>query len=187
MAANGINLSDREHDGKNNKVQGQVTASLEQVREILFGAPFRDLERKLARVDSHLAVEAEELRKEMRRRIGVLEGHVQRESEALISRFESERSAHAEALTNVHRESRDVVVALEQRVTKLEESLARAQRELRQQILDQAKSFLDEARQTRDEMAATMERELAALTEPNEGPASERFSRTEVRAQLPDH
>jgi len=186
MAAVANGTTDR--DGNGARAQGQVTASLEQVREILFGAPFRDLERKLLRVDTHLAAEAEELRKELRRRIGVLEGHVQRESEALTARFESERSAHADALTTVRRDSRDTVAALEQRVTKLEEALARAQRELRQQILDQAKSFLDEARQTRDEMAAAMERELTALTEPNE-PVSERLLRTsaETRTPTPDH
>ena len=136
-------------------------------------------------MDTHLATEAEELRKEIRRRLGVLETHVQRESEALIARFETERSANAEALATANREARATVSALEQRVTKLEEALARAQRELRQLILDQAKAFLDETRQARDEMAAAMERELAALTEAND-PISERFPRAEARAQTPD-
>ncbi|WP_394832436.1 hypothetical protein LVJ94_38600 [Pendulispora rubella] len=143
-------------------------------------------------MDSHLASEAEELRKEMRRRLGVLETHVQRESEALAARFEAERTANAQALASVNRDARDTVVALEQRVTRLEEALARAQRELRQQILDQAKSFLDEARQTRDEMAAAMERELAALTEPNESAdaadvSGARYIGSEARAQTSDH
>ncbi|WP_394826499.1 hypothetical protein [Pendulispora albinea] len=180
-------MSDRDYDLKNGRVQGQqVSSSLEQVREILFGGPFRELERKLARVDAHLATEAEELRKEMRRRLDVLEGHVQREAEALVARFESERIAHAESLAKANRESREIIGALEQRMTRLEESLARAQRELRQQILDQAKAFLDETRQARDEMAATVERELVALTEPHDS-ENERFSSTLVRAQLPDH
>jgi DNA anti-recombination protein RmuC len=183
--ANGT-TSDRDGNGR---LQGQVNASLEQVREILFGAPFRDLERKLLRVDSHLASEAEELRKEMRRRLGVLETHVQRESEALAARFEAERTAHAEALAAANRDARDSVVALEQRVTRMEEALARAQRELRQQILDQAKSFLDETRQARDEMSAKWEREIAAITDPTdaEESSSERYVRAEARAQTSDH
>lgn len=130
--------------------QGTAPASLEQVREILFGAYFRDLDRKLARVDAHVSAESEELRKEMRRRLDVLETHVQRESEALVARFESEREAHVEA-----------IAGLEQRLTKMAEALARAQRELRQQILDQAKGFLDETQRTRDEVVETLERDLA--------------------------
>ena len=178
--------NDRDGAGRASTHSTQATSSLDQVRDILFGASFRELERKLLRVDTHLAAEAEELRKEMRRRLGVLEAHVQRESESLIARFESERAANAEALVTAQRESRATVVALEQRVTKLEEALARAQRDLRQQILDQAKAFLDETRQARDEMAATLEREIAAITEPSE-PASDRFSRVEALAPAPDH
>lgn len=137
------------------------TASLEQVRELLVGSQFREMERKLARVDAHLAAESEELRKELRRRLEVLEAHLQRESEALVTRFESERSAHADAITSANREARETMTTLEQRIKRMEESLARAQRELRQQILDQAKAFLDETQRTRDEIASTLERELS--------------------------
>jgi hypothetical protein len=148
-------------DRDGNVARGEALASLEQVREILYGAHARELERKLLRVDAHLAAEAEELRKEMRRRLGVLEAHVQRESDALVARFESERAAHVDALANMGRESREAITTLEQRVTKMEEALARAQRELRQQVLDQAKAFVDETQRTRDEVVAMIEREVS--------------------------
>lgn len=161
-----------------------VATSIEQVRELLFGPHFRELERKLSRIDLHLASEAEELRKEMRRRLEVLEAHVQRESEALVGRFEAERASHVEALANTSRESRDTVAALEQRVTKMEGALARAQRDLRQQILDQAKAFLDETQRTRDELVATLEHELSAT---DETPARARISRSEAQEQMSGH
>lgn len=160
-------------------VVSPVAPSLEQVRELLFGAHFRELERKLGRVDAHLGAEAEEIRKEMRRRLEVLEAHVQRESEALVVRFESERSAHVESLASNSRESRDMIAVLEQRVAKMEEALARAQRDLRQQILDQTKSFLDETRRARDELVSTFERELAAA----DGEGHKRLGSGEVREQ----
>jgi hypothetical protein len=147
-----------------------VASSLEQVRELLFGQQYRELERKLARVDSHLAGDTEVLRGDLRQRLEALQTQLYKEVEALANRLAAEHTAQLDALNQVARESRDVVAALELRVTKLEEGLARSQRDVRQQILDQAKQFLDEMQHVRGDLARAFERELVALREGLEGP-----------------
>lgn len=142
---------------------GQALAgTLDQVREILFGAHYRDLARRLARTDAHVAAQAEELRSEMRRRLEALEQHVNKEAEALSTSLESQRTDQLEAIGTGMREAREAIGLLEQRVKKLEDVTARAQRDFRQQLLDQAKSFIDEVRRMRNELGASMEREMAA-------------------------
>jgi hypothetical protein len=136
------------------------TSSLEQVREILFGPQQRDLTRRLARTDAHLAAQTDEIRREAARRLDVLEAYVHKEIEGLVAAAEVQRSAQTEGMENNTRETRDAIRSLERRITKLEESAARAQRDFREQLLAQAKSFLEEVRRARAELGAAIEHEM---------------------------
>lgn len=136
-------------------------ASLEQIREILFGPMYRELERGLLRVDAHLVTRARELEEETRRRTEVLETHVKNETAAIASRLEREFGEIGETLRKISREHRDAIAGLEQKLAKLEESAAKSNRELRHQFLEQAKSFLDELQRLRKELFATLQQELS--------------------------
>ncbi|WP_437586523.1 hypothetical protein [Sorangium sp. So ce1000] len=151
-----------EHEASAGHAESAITNSLEQVRDILCGAQFRELARRLSHTDAQVAAQAEELRSEARRRLDALEAHVRGEIEALSASIEARRAAADSALGSVARESREALELIAQRVQRLEELVARTQRELRQQLLDQSKSFLDETRRTRSELSAMLERELAA-------------------------
>ncbi|WP_438023150.1 hypothetical protein [Sorangium sp. So ce233] len=182
-----------EHEASAAQVESAITNSLEQVRDILCGAQLRELARRLSHTDAQLAVQAEELRSEARRRLDVLEAHVRKEIEALGATLEAQRAASACTLGNVARESREAIASFEQRIQRLEDLVTRTHREFRQQFLEQSKSFLDETRRTRDELSATFERELAAWADSTdaalpdsptrEGAAeSERYPKTEHRS-----
>jgi hypothetical protein len=162
-----------ELEGNVTPAQATSASSLDQVREILFGAHHRELARRLARTDAHLAAHADELRSETRRRLEALENHVNKEAEALATSLESQRAAQTEAVQSIGRESREALGLLEQRVKKLEELTTRTQRDFRQQLLDQANTFIDEVRQLRAELGATVAREVAAAYAEPGGRAAE--------------
>jgi hypothetical protein len=140
--------------------EGATLDSLAQLREILFGGAQRDLERRLARIDAHLAARAHELEQESRRRTEVVEAHMRRETESLAGRIQHELAERGDTFRAITREHRESISALEQRVAAVEDSLSRAHRELRQQLLEQAKAFLDEIQRMRHEFTDTLEREL---------------------------
>ena len=156
-----------------------VYAGLEQIREILYGAAHRELERRLARADAHLVARTRELEQENRRRMDVLEAHVKKETEALLGRIERESAETADALRKMARDHSEAVAGVEHKLAKIEESSAQGGREMRQQLLDQAKSFLDELRRLRRELLAAMQRELG-LTE---GELTEEFREAEEHAR----
>ena len=141
---------------------------LEQIREILFGALFRELERKVVRADVHMSTRSRDIEQEARRRTEVLETHLRTEVGALATRVEHALAEASDALRNVTREQREAIGALEKRIAKAEEAGAVAQRELRNQMLEQAKSFLDQLQHLRAEL-------LAAFKEELDGPESERL------------
>jgi hypothetical protein len=139
---------------------GESAEGLAQLREILVGANVRDLERRLARAESHMTARANELEQESRRRMEVIEAHLRKESDALTYRLEHELAQTGEAIRTVTREHRESLATVDQRVAKLEEAMVKAQRETRDQMLQQAKRFLDELQQLRREVMETLEREL---------------------------
>ncbi len=140
-----------------------IPVGLEQIREILFGAHYREIERRVVQLESRHDATMQELRTEVSRRLDALEAHVQREAEALASRLAAEHTAQLDALKGVSQEGRETLHAQESRLVRLEESTAKAQRDLRQTVLDQAKDFLGEIRRARDEMRAMVSQEIEAL------------------------
>jgi hypothetical protein len=152
---------------------------LEQVREIVVGAIQRELERRVARVESHLVARANDLQLETRRRTEMIEKHLEREVAALATRTESESIETREAQRSAGRELRETSTALEQRVAKLEEALVKTQHALRQEILAQGKVFLDELQNLRRELTDTLERELGSF--PSEDEVADTSGREEPR------
>lgn len=144
-------------------------ASLAQLREILFGAVQRDLERRLARADAQLASRAEELQAEVKRRTEVLESHLAKELDALRVQLETQQRTQAEASDRIANAAHEAVAVLERRVARLEEALAAAQREMRQEALAQAKSFFDELHGLRAELSALLDHELTLFRSDVEG------------------
>jgi len=143
-----------------NRPEEAEHAGLEQVREILFGPMYRELERGLLRLDAHLATRARDLEEQSRRRTEVLELHLKNETAAISARLDRELSELGEGLRKLGREQREVIASVEQKLAKLEESGARNDRELRQQQLEQAKSFLDEVQRLRKDLFTTLQQEL---------------------------
>lgn len=156
---------------------------IEQIREILVGAIQRDLERRVARAESHFQARATELQQEARRRTEVVEAHLKKETDALSSRVEGDSVETKDSLRAIAREHREALSALEQRVAKVEESLVKMQHVLRDEILNQAKSFLDELQVLRTELSQTLERELGALDDEGEEPGYRESASREVDAR----
>lgn len=151
---------------------GDGRDSLGQLREILFGAIFHDLERRIARTDAQQLAREHELQHEVRRRVEILEAHLRDEIDALAARMEREVTESGEAIRSVAKEHRESTSAMEQRVARMEEALGHAQRQLRQQLLEQAKSFLDELHELRRDFVAALDRRLALAEGDLEGEAA---------------
>lgn len=145
--------------GEGSAEQGRPTG-LDQIREILFGASYRELERRLVRTSSHFAARAQQLEQGTRRRTEVLEAHLQKEIETLTTRQERGFVETDDTLRELGREYREGLAKLEHRVAKVEEASARGLRELRNELLEQAKSFLDELQRLRQELLAMLRQEL---------------------------
>ena len=138
-------------------------ASLDKVRDILFGPQARDYERRLIRLEERLVKETTELREDVRKRLEVLEGFIRRESESLADRLTRERDERVAAANDLSRDIKDVSRTHEQAAAAFDERLARDQREVRQQMLDQYNRLSEALREKTDDLVATIAREAHEL------------------------
>jgi len=140
-------------DGKA-PVDDLAGASLEKVRDILFGAQVRDADRRFGRLEDRINKESADLKEDVRKRLGVLEQFVKRELESLAERIKAEHEARTDADKDLSRELRDQTKAAEKKFGQIDDQLARVQRELRQQLLDAQQKLGDDIqRQSQDNLA----------------------------------
>src|SRR5687767_7182320 len=127
-------------------------ASIDKVRDILFGTQLREFDRRFARLEERMLKETSDLKEDLRSRLDALEMYARKEHESLTDQIKSEHEDRVEATK-----------ALERRTTTLDEQLSKAQRELRQQILEQHQRLSDDIRKRVEDLLAALARESREL------------------------
>ena len=139
------------------------TASLEKVRDILFGSQMREVDRRFARLEERLLKETRDLREDVRKRLDALEQYASKETESLAEQFRHEQTDRAESDAKLARELADTARTFERRSAALDEQVSRSHREIRQQMLEQHQRLTDDLRERIDEVLGVLARETGEL------------------------
>lgn len=170
--------------------QGSETASVEKIRDILFGSQMQDYEHRFAQLEEKLRKEIDDVQAEFSKRLESVENFIKKEIESMGMRLTAEADKRSEATRNISKELGESIKGLSKTIDRLDGRQDKDSRDLRQQLLDQTKSLSDDisrihresseaiqlsARQLRDdkvgrsmlsklllEMAVRMSDELAA-------------------------
>lgn len=138
-------------------------ASIDKVRDILFGNQVREFERRFARLEDRMVKQTNDLEQQLTARVEALEAFTRNELESLADRIRAEHEDRVESQGGVLRDLKTAADSLERRTASLDEQLAKSQREIRQQILDQNQRLSDEIRRKADEVLAALTREAQEL------------------------
>jgi DNA anti-recombination protein RmuC len=138
-------------------------ASIDKVRDILFGAQMREYDRRFSRLEERLLKETSDLKDDVRKRLGALEEYLKQELEALGQRLSTERGDREDAAKSLGHDLRETANAFDRKMASMDEQAARAQRDLRQQLLDQHQRLTDELQSRHAELLATLNREATEL------------------------
>ena len=161
-------------------------ASLDKVRDILFGNQMRDVERRFARLEERLAKETADLKEDLRKRLDTLEAYMRRESESLEGQIKAERADRVDAHTSLSNELKDNARSFERRSTSIDEQQSKGQRDLRQQMLEQHQRLSEDLRQKVEEILATLSRTAQELRTDKTDRATLAALLTEVAMRLTD-
>jgi len=166
--------------------EGATPASLDKVRDILFGSQMRDVERRFARLEERLVKETTDLKDDVRRRLDTLEAYIRRENESLEGQIKSERGDRVDAHSGLSNELKETARGFERRATTIDEQHSKGQRELRQQMLEQHQRLSDDLRQKVEEILGTLARTANELRTDKADRATIAALLTEVAMRLTD-
>ena len=160
-------------------------ASLDKVRDILFGVQMRDYERRFARLEERLLKDTSDLKDEVKKRVDALEQYIRNETGSLADRLKTEREERVEGAADSMRELRESSRAHEKRASQLDEQMYAPARSARQ-ILDQHRRLSDDIRQRVDEVLAALARETETLRADKTDRATLASLLTEMAMRLTD-
>lgn len=161
-------------------------ASLDKVRDILFGNQMRDVERRFARLEERLIKDTSDLKEDVRRRLDTLESYMRRETESLEAQIKSERGDRVDAHTGLSNELKEATRSLDKRATSIDEQHSKSQRELRQQMLEQHQQLSEDLRAKVEEILGTLARTAQELRTDKADRATLASLLTEVAMRLTD-
>jgi DNA repair exonuclease SbcCD ATPase subunit len=139
------------------------SASLDKIRDILFGPQSRDYDKRFIRLEERLLKEAAELREDLGKRYDTLESYIKREMEALSERLKTEQQERADAGRKLAGELQELRDSVDKKTAQLAEQASFNQRELREQILERFRTLSDELQQKSRELSASLERYMREL------------------------
>jgi hypothetical protein len=167
-------------------VPSEGGASIDKVRDILFGSHLREFERRFARLEERLVKETNDLKEDVRSRLEALETFARKETASLADQIRSEHDARVESDNSGARELSESARSFERRMTTLDEQLTRNHRDLREQMLEQHQRLSDDIRKKVDDVLAALARESHELRSDKADRATLASLLTEMAMRLTD-
>ena len=138
-------------------------ASVDKIRDILFGSQIKNYDTRFARLEEALARESAEIKDTMRRRLDSLEAFFKKETESLASRLKAERDEREETLNEIARELKAASAQLSKKILDLDNKGAQDRSAARQELMAESRKLLDEIRQRNDSLSSLLETRVSEL------------------------
>jgi chromosome segregation ATPase len=161
-------------------------ASVDKIRDILFGSQIKNYEARFARLEENLVRETVELKETMRRRFESLEGFFKSESEALAARLKAEREERTSAFHALEQDLKATHDALGQKIHELDASTAESDSGLRKELMSESRKLLEEIGQRHDSLRSLLERRVGELRHQKTDRALLAALLAEIAAQIGD-
>jgi len=161
-------------------------ASVDKIRDILFGTQIKNYEARFVRLEENLVRETVELKDTMRRRFESLEGFFKSETEALAARLKAEREERSSAFHSLEQELKSIHDALGRKIHELDASTAEADSGLRKELMSESRKLLEEIGQRHDSLRSLLERRVGELRHQKTDRALLSALLAEIAAQIGD-
>lgn len=138
-------------------------ASVEKIREILFGSQIKNYEARFSRLEETLSRETAEIKDTMRRRLDSLEAFFKKETESLAGRLKAERDEREQVLNEISRELKTSSAQLSKKIMDLDNKASEDRSSARQELMAESRKILEEIRQRNDSISALLETRVREL------------------------
>jgi hypothetical protein len=158
-------MSDYEHNEETSAGADvkEAGASVDKIRDILFGSQIKNYEARFARLEENLVRETVELKESMQRRFDSLEGFFRSETEALAARLKAEREERTNHGQSLDREMKAAHDELGRKIHHLDASTAEAHSGLRKEIMAESHKLIEEIGARYDRLRSLLESRVGEL------------------------
>jgi DNA anti-recombination protein RmuC len=137
--------------------------SLHQVRDILFGAQMRTVDRRLAQLEERLQRDLQGLRKDLEKRADGLDSQIHKESSTRDERIKDERAKRTAELKDLRNELKTSFKNLDKSLGSLENITTRADTDLRDEILKLTQSMSKEIQSLSERLSGDLDEAVLEL------------------------
>ncbi|SFS17867.1 hypothetical protein SAMN05421771_3279 [Granulicella pectinivorans] len=166
-------MSEYNHDGAgeaagqpnsyDNHAPADPKASIEKVRDILFGSQTKSNEARFARLEDGLAREVFEMKDLLRRRVESLEAFFHSETQALAERIRDEREERMSAFEAHDLEMKGALTSLARRLGDLNLAMNEGDSAVRRDLMNESRKLLDEIGLRHESVRGLMETRVSEL------------------------
>jgi hypothetical protein len=133
-------------------------ASLDRVRDILFGAQIREQDHRRQEFEGALEKQLATLGEDSRKRLDALEGFVKRQIASVLEILKTESQQRAEALQAIAQQLKQTAAGIDKRISAVDEQHNLAERALRTELTDQSTALRDEIANLNQSFTALVEK-----------------------------
>lgn len=156
-------MSEYNHDAAGEFAPADPKASIEKVRDILFGSQTKSNEARFARLEEGLAREVFEMKDLLRRRVESLEAFFHSETQALAEHIRDEREERMSAFEAHDLEMKGALSGLARRLGDLSIAMNEGDSAVRRDLMNESRKLLEEIGHRHESVRGLMESRVAEL------------------------
>jgi predicted oxidoreductase len=142
---------------------GESGASVDKIRDIIFGSQIKNYEARFVRLEQDLVRETAELKELMRKRFESIESFFKTESDAMAARLRAEKEERSAHVAKVERETKEAHGGLANHVNNVETAMNEGHSALRQELMTESRKLLEEIDQRYDSIRSLMDARVLEL------------------------
>ena len=156
-------VADSVHNSDSEHAIDATQASLDRVRDILFGAQIREQDHRRKEFEDELEKQLSAFGEESRKRLDALEGSVKRQISSVLEILKTESQQRTEALQALAHQFKQTAAGIDKRIATVDEQHSNAERALRTELVDQSNSLRDELSNQGQSLTNLLEKTRADL------------------------
>jgi seryl-tRNA synthetase len=137
--------------------------SIHQVRDILFGAQMRTVDRRIGQIESKFHRDLEKAKTDLTKAISDLTAAVSKQGEQLTAKIAAESQKRTDAMKSLRTDMRNGFKEIERSLANLDKETTKSDAELRDQMMALGKSLSDEINTQADRLDADIARYVLEL------------------------
>ena len=145
----------------NSGVAGPESASVDKIRDMLFGNQMQDYDQRFANLEERFLQRFKEIESETARNLNAFESNAKKQVDSLAAQLRDEKDQRADADKEIERMLREQNQALEKRIRALSDQLSQLDRDISDRLTREAQALRDEINQKNTDLRHTIEKMFA--------------------------